>query len=330
MRKSPYNELNDAIKNNDLPNVLLLFGKEKLLLDWAINEIKKSIISEAATNFDYQVFEGEKLDMNSLIESCETLPMLSDRRLVVLKDLSESDEEELLKYTENFPDSCILLIVNENIDKRKKFFKRTKSYELTTLTEPELKSFITNRLKKHELTAKSTIINKWIRYSGYLDANSDYTLYDFDSDIEKVANYASAEELTWEDIFEVVGTNLESHIFTLLDAVSAGKSSDALLILDSLLSHGENEYKVIHMLNSQLEIMLAVKEMQEDGLTSKQMADLIKVHPFRIKKAVDLATGSDINALKKRFLDSCMIDKKIKTGLVPARLALEMLVTGCN
>ena len=89
-----YREFLSDLKQGDIASVVLLYGKEQFLVDWAIKAIKDKYVNEATEVMDYQIIDQEA-DAGTVLSGLATFPMLSERRVVVMRDflpLSSSDE----------------------------------------------------------------------------------------------------------------------------------------------------------------------------------------------------------------------------------------------
>ena len=80
----PFRTIVKLMDSDALPRVLLCHGHEEFLVNWAEKYVKSKLIEPASEVLDYSVF-SEDLDPYSIIAACETLPVLSKRKLVVVR-----------------------------------------------------------------------------------------------------------------------------------------------------------------------------------------------------------------------------------------------------
>ena len=336
-----YKAIEKSIKEDNVKSPLILFGQEAYLIQWAVSSLIDKYISPAVKELDCSKIEGATLSLKTLIEQCETLPMLSEKRVVLVTDFpvlagnksrgfSEQDENELSEYLKNTPETCLLIFTGESADKRRKLYKTVATagacYEFSSLDEKLLKGFIEKRLKQSGKYAKASVINRWIALSGYYDKETDYTLYNFENDIRKVIAYSDSEEIFWEDISETSSGNIETYVFSMIDALSENRKGDAFKLLHNLLLSGENEYKLLALICSQLEVILMTKELSEEGRSFDEMKALIDIHEFRIRRAMPIAGRYSLIQLRKGLSRAFEVDKNIKRGILDARMALELLI----
>lgn len=336
-----YKLIGKDIKANELGNLLLFFGKEQYLINWAIGMIEKKYINEATRSLDFSKLDTERVTIDQIKENCETLSMFSEKRLVILPDFllmqgkmtkgfNEESERELIEYFSKIPDSCIFIITTEEIDKRKKIYKELeahgKVYDFSTLDEKQLKGFIDKRIKAAGKIAKPSIIEELIVDSGYFHKETDYTLYNLENDINKILAHSQGQEILLSDVLSTISGNLENDIFAMLDAISKNRKDEAYRLLFNLLGSGESLYMILGLIVSQFELMLMIKELREEGKNLQQINSILNVHEYRIKKALGFSEAYSIKNLRNILLRAYDVDKNIKTGALPQNLALEMFI----
>ncbi len=328
-----YKKIQTEIKADTLKNIMLLYGREKYLIRWACGEIKKRYVTPAAETFDFIKIDGITADVGEVTDACETMPMLSEKKVVLVEDFDESSGrgDELAEYLKKFPETAVLLLLCEDIDKRKKLYKAAAkygaAYDFERLDAPLLRSFISKRFRSSKKEFDPDLTSFFIEMSGYYDKDSDYTLDNLVNDIDKTVAH-SGSRITADDIANTVAGNVSRDVFAFTDAMAAGRKGEALQILHSLLEYGENVFKLLGLICSQYETILAVNEMKSDGMNLAQMRETLGIHEFRIKKAFGPASKYDAQGLRRVLMKAYEADRNIKTGLTEPETALELFVAG--
>lgn len=330
------------LKSGEIGPAVALFGREQYLVNWSCGEIIRKYVNPACRELDMSVLEGENITPEKIREACETFTMMSEKRVVLVKNFGvlkgsrvkgfgESQEGELAEYIKNLPESCMLVMTADTADKRKKLFKAIQAngnaYDFDTLGDAALKAFVEKRIRNAGKSARPSVINEIIQRSGYFNKETEYTLYNLENDLKKLTAYSSGSEITAADVRETVSQNLETTMFGMIDAISSGRKGEAYTILNSLLGSGESVYKMLGLLTSQFEIMLQVKELLEEGKNQKEIHGLLKIHEFRVKKAASFCGRYSSKDLRKILVKIYDIDKNIKTGLLGSTLAMEMFIS---
>lgn len=336
-----YQTFQKDLKGQELPSALFFYGRESFLSQWAVGALVEKFVNPAVMAMEFTQLDGKTTTLEEIRNSCETLPMLSERKLVLVADFpplagekskgfGEAEEKELADYIKTLPDTTLLIFTSETADKRKKLFKVLaecgKAYDFSALPEKQLIGFIQKRLKLAEKTAKASSISRFIAGTGYYDKETDYTLYNVENDVKKAIAHSVGEEVTASDFMSTVAGNIDTDVFAMLDAISRDKKDEAFLKLHNILDSGENTYKLLALVCSQFELMLSASEMKEEGTPFASIQQQLGVHEFRIRKALQFAQGYSVARLRRILKSAYEVDKNIKTGILEQRLALEMFI----
>lgn len=330
------------IKSDRLNKLLLFYGEEQYLVNWAVQTIIQKYVNDVCKDLNFSKLEGNTVTIDEIKNHCETLPIMSDHRIVLVSDFDvldgkkakgfkEEDEKILIEYFKEIPESCILILTSNTVDKRKKLYKSISEngmiYEFTKLDEKLLKAFISKKFKEAEKIVKANIIDELMDMSGYYDKDTDYTLYHLENDIKKIIAYNIGPEIMTSDMTSLVSGNINTDIFAMIESVSKERRDEALQLLHNLFVYGEKEYKILALICNQFELILSIKEMKEEGRSFGEMVKLLGIHEFRIKKASAYAERYTLSQLRRILLKAYEVDKNIKTGLLEPSLALEIFIT---
>ncbi len=336
-----YKRIDKDLKSNSVKNLLLLYGREDYLIRWAADSLIKKFVNEACKDMDYSVLDGTCVTFEQIRDDCETLPFLSQRRVVMIsgfrlleggktKGMDEEGEKLLADYVKDIPDNCMLIIISETVDKRKKLYKSIAEsggvYEFSELDEKSLKSYIEKRFREAGKTARPSVVAELIAASGYYDKDTDYTLYNLENDIRKAVAYNDSSEIRMDAVENTVSGNMDTNVFAMIDALGRDRKEEAYQLLHNLLVSGEQVYKLLALLCSHFETILSVKELKEEGKSFAEMKEILGIHEFRIKKAASFAEKYTPGKLRRILQKTYEIDKSIKTGLLESSLALELFI----
>ena len=67
-------------------SLYFVYGDESYLASHYANTLASSITDTSGMSFNYYYFDSETVNFDSFYEACETLPMMSDRVCVFVKD----------------------------------------------------------------------------------------------------------------------------------------------------------------------------------------------------------------------------------------------------
>ena len=209
-------------------SIILLLGKEKLLKDQIIDEIKQTYVkNKFSEDFNFNVFYGNDVSLNQILDIANTLPVMSDKRVIVVHDFDSVPKyKTILEFYQNPSDTTVLILISNN---EQYYYAFDKSFQ---------KKFKTLYGKLGELKIfykmKDSDIKTWIReefrskgkkvgfdVSEYLFSIVGSNLYDLKNEIGKIDTFlGSKENVSIDDIRSIVSHNFSSSIDTLLEALS--------------------------------------------------------------------------------------------------------------
>jgi DNA polymerase-3 subunit delta len=150
-----------------------------------------------------------------------------------------------------------------------------------------------------------------------------------DRELEKMALYAGEKgaAITDEVIDLLASRTLEQDVFALIEQVVAGRLEEAFRTLYDCLKTGEEPIKLLALLARQFRLLLQVKIWAPRGYTQQQLAGMLKVHPYGVKKAMEQARHFSEQSLRKLLGILAEEDFRMKSGQVDKRLAVELFMT---
>lgn len=102
--------------------------------------------------------------------------------------------------------------------------------------------------------------------------------------------------------------------FDLTDAIASKNKQKAILILDKLLSQGEDPNSILALIVFQFRALLRVKSLVKQAVPFSKMASLTKLHPFVIAKAHNQSKNFELDELKKTYSWLHSLDVNHKNG----------------
>lgn len=333
----------------ELPPVILLCGKEQFLVDWALKQIISANIEDASRVLDLTVIDQDSEQASGkgnlftrIIESCETLPLLSKKKIVVVKDekildsadRSQSKNSELNQfcdYLETIPTSTILVFASTSVDRKRKIpkaiIKNGKIYDFEQLDRRELISFADKRFRAAGISVPSRTMEFLIDETGYYNKESDYDLFTFSNDITKMIALTEDGVLSERTVKDTVESDIETFIFSLMNSISGGRKDKALELLHNIASDKSDVSLLVSMIVSQFEVMYSIKELMEERVPDRIIVEKLGIKDARLRALKSFVSGYDARKLKKGLEYAYEIDRNIKTGLLKPMLALEMFIS---
>lgn len=334
-----YNEFISLINQDKLKPVYLFLGHENYLMNKAIDRLKNKYVSESLEALNYIVIDGRESDFDDILNACETLPFMSEKKIVVIRDISrilENGHEDLGKeiglYVEKLDDYLCLIIMDRsnNLKKTSSIYRRIKKLngvvEFTTLKGRDLNWWIGENFKKRGKKISNVDINYFISKSTYSDYGSNKTLYDLENELLKVADYTKEKVVTKEDIDMVLIRTLDTNIFNLLNSINKRDSETALNIFNEMHMANEPIPRILYMIIRQIRLMLMYNLYRARGYGEKECQGKMRISLFEFRKLSAQARGFTEENLTKALNKILEIDIKQKTTSQDEKLALEILI----
>ena len=304
----------------------LLYGSNKFLIDKEIDNIikKHSIDSLNISNYDLSTDS-----IKNIIEDADTTSLFSDNKLIIIDNASifnrgkTIDNIELLEnYLNNSNKATIIIFINHNdtVDNTKKLTKAIKKNGVIKdfIQSKDITNIVKDMFDDYKIDR--SLIDLIIKKVG----NNLDIIY---NEVEKLKIYKiDTKEITKTDIDNLVSENVNVDIFKFVDDIINKNKKEALSAYKKLLILNEEPIKLVSLIASKFRLMYQANVLSKKGYTEKQIAEILKVHPYPVKLA--LATGYKYNPklLLKYINDLADLDIGIKSGEKDKDSSLELFI----
>jgi DNA polymerase III subunit delta len=321
-------DLRKSLKQGKIDSLYLMFGAETYLRDMAIKVISDIALKDSALpEFNESSFSLLNTDIQHTLAIASQLPMMSEKRVVRITELSklrEADEDILLRYVFNPVDSTVLILVADELDKRRRLTKalldKCTSVEFATLSNSELITWAKGRLKELKADADERTLN-------YLIGLTGNNVRNLSVELDKLVTAALPDNhITIEMIDNLVIRSYEMSNFELTDHLISRDRKRALETLHKLLDDGVEPLMLIGLIASNYHRLALAKELMTRGAPNNEVFRLVGL-PFS-KREEFLATARRRSSKDLAFNIEriAAADLAIKTSIATPRLQLEMLV----
>ena len=323
----------DAIKAGKVENVYLFYGPEAYIKKGALAALEKKVLMPGLDSMNRTVMSAP--GAQAVIESCETLPMMSDYRLIIVRDCAlleagkakdEAQDSQLLcDYLPRVPETtCLVFDAGANIDKRKKLAKALcgmpGAVSFDALDDAQLSRWINQTLRP---------LGKRMDRAGceLLAFTSGRNLTLLYGELQKLAAYAGDREaITQDDIGQIATHTAECTVFAMVDALSAGKAREAFELLNVLITSGEQRIGILAMITRHYRQMMHLSAMLADRVPQAQIARALGVPPFALRR-LTAQTGKRSYESLRRCVEQCVAaDYDIKRGAMREDAAIDRLM----
>lgn len=303
--------------------VYLLYGTKEFGIEEEIKTLSKNIDEMNISKYDLNN------DMLSLaLEDAKTMSLFGDKKIVIIDNanmftgITSKDSEKIEDYLNHINENTILIFVvhNDKLDSRKKITKLIKEKGKIKEFNDELDSTnLVRRLFKDYNIEYSTI-------KLLIDRVGNNPLI-LQNEINKIKIYKENDKrVTDEDILNLTVKLIEIDIFKLIDYIIKKDKEKAIELYYEMLKINEEPIKIIVILANQFRIMYQSKELLKKGYSEKDIASILKIHPYRVKLAIQNSRNYSSKTLLEYLNNLADIDIGIKTGKLNKDLALELFI----
>lgn len=291
-----YIDLLNNLDQNKLKNINLIQVEDKYFLDLSIKALKEDFIGEEFLEFNFEKIDFQKLDSEKYESVVETLPLMSDRRIVIIENCDFNKDslkkyEEILDYIqksfENFNIMTYLFFIH-NSDKlfKGRFIKSLENngdiYHFSRLDQKKFYSFIkkyffSNEIKLDDRSTK--LIADRLRY---LDRDATKTLYEVENELSKLVNNIKSNTPSYDEIEESIIDTFEEKIFGLLDYMSLKDAKKSLSAFQGMKN--EDTAMIYYMIIRQIRNMICVKDCIQKRLNPQTGQEYCGIKSFEYGK----------------------------------------------
>lgn len=293
------------------------------LIDKKIDELikEKGFDSSSVTTYDL-----EEDSITSLIEDADTISFLTPNKVIIGKNLSNNNLDEknlkiLSKYLDNPNSDVLLILVTTNIDARKKTVKEVINKLSLVNISTDTKTLVKDILKGYDVEYR--VIN-------LLEEYYSEDLERLISETKKLAlAFINTKKITYKDALELLVKPLnkqDSLAFDLVREIALKDKKKAVNIYNELLSYNIESYALFGLLESQYRLLYQVKVLNKRNISYNDMASILEVHPFRVKKTLELVRYYTLKEIRKLLKNLSDIDFKIKRGVYENNIIIDLFI----
>lgn len=323
----------------------ILWGQDEYSLYETLDSIKKSLGDQSLLEVNTTALEGQRLTADELRTVCETVPFMTDKRLVVVRGLLErfetkgkyndrkkgalaKQQDEKVAFIEcmsRIPESTVLVLVDDVQIKGTNPILGGLSGKAKVQSFPPLRG---NRLsqwtQKYVAKGGGSISPQAVSLmAGLVGSNLRVMM----NEINKLVLYTGGRRIEEEDVRAVVSYTHESSVFTLVDAILEFKPGLAGRLLQHLLQMGVSPAHILVMLTRQVRFMARIKELVSSGMPEGEIQNKLGLaSEFAWRKTLEQASQSTLGRIEKVYHKLLETDQAIKTGKYDGELAINVLI----
>ena len=304
-------------------NVYLIYGSNYSLIKREIDKIKEDTL-------DVVKYDLSNTKVDDLLDDASCISLFSGKKVLIGENALfltsfdttiNHDLTYLEKYLkdDNHENITIFYVLKEKLDDRKKIVKLFKDIakviSFGDIDDKNLYSFVLNEFKKEGFKIDIKTANYFVSYVG---KNIDIII----SEINKMIIYKDSDKLiTIDDINNICSKGFNDNVFDLTDAIMKKDFDKIFSVYNDLITVGEDEIKILSLIANQFILVYQCKLLNESNYDQKSISNLLNVHPYRVKLALE--TDYMTYELKNIIKQLHSLDFKIKSGKIDKKIGLK-------
>ena len=316
----------------------LVFGEQELMINKMVDKLAKETLGEI-DDFNLVIFDGYKTPLYEIVNDASTLPFMTEKKVVVIKNAYfltgenpklefEQSFEELTEYIENQNEGVTLIfcVVTSKLDERKSLVKKIKEkakiYSVDNVNKKDLPRIIKQMFEKKEINITNDALTEFVNRCGE-------DMYLISNEIEKLCCYK--KELDLNDIKLMIPKKLEDNVFEMIDAIFSKKEDKVFSIYYDLKVNNNEPITLISLIASQVRFMYQVMILKNKGYSESNIANELSCHPYRVKLALEKVYSLNKIDLTLLLEELSELDLKIKSGEIDRFVGFELfLLSACK
>ncbi|MEK7672959.1 MAG: DNA polymerase III subunit delta [Patescibacteria group bacterium] len=321
------------------PKPIYLFFGDDLFSSYQKLNFWQKEFSKKFDESSLEILDGKKMDVKDFSTNINSLPFLSEKRMIVIKNFLDEGKKDNQKFVadslEDSIDSCIIIFHETEAPEKsnpvyKKIAKIGTLQEFPKLSLRETYKWIVDKAKKDNIKIS-------LSTADYLSQYCKPELWSLNNELEKLQLYANGQEITPKMIDDLCIQSLTASVFKLTDSIAEKNQKGAIKSFQVLCDSGEDPNKVFFMIIRQFRILLQVKDLMDRGERELSIVKKLALHPFVVKKSLYQCKNFPAQTLAEIYKKLLHIDKGVKTGRIKSyqgdnsefELAIERVILDC-
>lgn len=329
---------------NPHPTVIILHGDDPFAIRQGLEKLVGEMGDPSLADMNISRLDGKQTSDDQLFSAANALPFMTERRLVILttpfaRVNSDATRKRFLALLDGLPESTQLVLVVQDVIDRSDW----KSLPAKNQAQWMRKWITNNGAKAKYVLCQLPPVNRmpeWVREearrmggqftqeaAAALVAHIGNDTQLASLEINKLLLYVDCKRaVEAEDVEELTAQAGQADVFAMVDALAAGNTRQALGMLHRLLETQE-PLSLFGMITRQFRLLLQARELMDEGKGS-HVAGEMHLPNFVADKLTNQARRFSMAQLEAIYHRLLAMDEEMKTGQIPADLALDTFVAG--
>jgi DNA polymerase-3 subunit delta len=323
-----YHDLISSLKQGKVLPLYLFFGEEEFLIQEAVDLVINTVVDTKVRDFNFNTLYCKETSSSELVNLCQTLPFMSEKRLVIAKEIDAfkaADLEELIPYLNDpSPGTCLLMLSNQPRYEKKAVTSAVEAHGSVTrfyaLLDREIVAWIEEWARTRGLSMRRDAAQ-------FLWQTLGNDLQKIGNELEKVLiSLQSKKTVTFDDVKTVAGDFREYTSFDLAAALGRKDREQTFLILSRLIQEGEAPVGLLGSIAWNFRRLMQAKTMEAAGMGPDAIAKKLRIIFHQAGLFKEQMRCYTLDELREVFSIMLSTDKALKSSGLSGRLVLERMI----
>ncbi len=287
----------EQARSGTLEPVYLLLGEERLLRNRVLDALKAAVTAGAVPGFNEDEFTAGESAMGSVVGAARTLPMMAQRRWVLLRDLerleakassdddpkakSQSPLDVLAEYAANPSSTTTLVLCASKLNGKRKLVTLAKKRGFLVQCEPLARNALPRWLHAAAKRRGNPLTSSAAELIADVGGSDLATLDDI---IERLSLYVGeGGEITEDTVGELIPVVRPATTWQLMDAIGRKDRGAVLGLLHKVYDPQDRGLRLLGALAWSARQMLRFEASLSQGLRGADAAKAAGAPPFRAR-----------------------------------------------
>ncbi len=339
------------------PVVYILQGDDTFAIEKHIQTFISGLGDPSLAEMNINQFDGAQVSLDALRSAAYSMPFLTERRLVIVRDAlarfsknksgleeaaetsKKGDQQKFISMLDGLPDTTalVLIIPDSRVYKQgeyrwqsmtnshwlrkwqQKTAKRTLVVECALPAQAEMPAWMTKKARAlgGEFTPEAAKT-----LAGMTGNETQFAA----QEISKLLTYVNFKRpVEAEDVLMLTEQRQQGNIFELVDALGERNAQKAITALRILLET-EEPADLFGMVVRQFRLLLLTRSALNTRQSEAGIIEKLGTAPFIARKLINQAQQFNLPMLEKIYQRLLKMDLDMKSGGTPADLAFDLLI----
>ncbi len=316
-REKTYEDIASAFRQGHFKPLYFFYGNEPFLIQELQDILLEHALAPHERDFNLDIVYGPDADAQHVLALCASYPVMSERRVVIVRDFDKLKDNRLFKeYAERpNPAAVVVLACGSKPDRSRHPYRALRARAVAMESKPlysnQAPAWIKRRAKKQGYEITQEAAQMLVDYTGT-------DLGGVVREMEKLGTYIGERKtVSADDIVRASGHSRGFNVFELQKAIGERRSEDAFRIMERMLQRASNErgeaIMIVSVLNAWFMKLWKLSACRT-AMSRQEIARHIGVSPFFVKDYQASLRRYGTPAIRNAFAVLLATDYELKGG----------------